>query len=83
MTLTDRMEKERTKVKHEMQLKIDKLKEDFNAVKVDLKQVRALSKKPLYHFYFIHRPFISSIYHWHPEKKFFYCFKNFLKISEQ
>ena len=33
------MEKERAKVKHEMQLKIDKLKEDFSAMKVDLKQV--------------------------------------------
>ena len=34
MTLTDRMGKERAKVKHEMQLKIDKIKEDFNAMKV-------------------------------------------------
>ena len=41
MTLTARIDKERSTVKHEMQLKIDKIKEDFSAAKVELKQSKA------------------------------------------
>lgn len=62
MTLTDRMEKERTKVKHEMQLKIDKLKEDFNAVKVELKQVR---KSLIIFLYFFYNRVFTSLVHRH------------------